>query len=257
MLIRHIRAGAAVNAAGRRLAGPWGLATQVGLVALAALAYFGVRGLTVSSYAVAESNGRDLVAVQGTLSLDVEAGIQAAVLGHDRLVTLANWIYIYGHWPLIVATMVILYLRAPEPFRGLRNAMFISGAIGLVIFALYPVAPPRLVSLDMVDTVTERSSSYRALQPPSLTNPYAALPSLHVGWNLLVGVALWQATRNRAVRVFAVVMPALMAFAVVATANHYVIDVFAGAAVALAGLVIARQMAAERARDAGARAHRP
>lgn len=227
---------------GRRSTGRGGLALQVGLIALAALAYFGVRGLTRSDYAVAAQNADRLVTAQGRLALDVEPAIQSAVIDHDWLVTVANWVYIFGHWPLIAAVLVGLYITARPEFRLLRDAMFISGAIGLVIFALFPVAPPRLGVLEVVDTVSERSNAYRALQPPSLTNPYAALPSLHVGWNLLLGVALWRASSSRLLRVFAVVMPALMAFAVVATANHYVIDVAAGAGVALLGFVLARRL---------------
>lgn len=96
---------------------------------------------------------------------------------------LSNWVYIYGHWPVIGITLVWLFLRAPDDYRLLRNAMFVSGAIGLVLFALFPVSPPRFGVLELVDTVTERSDSYRALQPPGLINRYAAFPSLHFGWN--------------------------------------------------------------------------
>jgi hypothetical protein len=229
-----------------------GLAYQFGLVSLAALAYFGVRGLTQSSHEAAARNAERLVAVQDHIALSVESGVQAAVISHSWLVTLVNWIYIFGHWPLIIVVLVVLYLRAPPRFRLLRNALFASGAIGLVIFALFPVAPPRLGVLEVVDTVTERSTTYRALQPPSLTNPYAALPSLHFGWNLLVGIALWQFSTNVAVRTFAVMMPLLMAFAVVATANHYVIDIAAGGVVALAGLAIAQSITPEAQTHAGA-----
>ena len=100
--------------------------------------------------------------------------------------------------------------------------MIISGLIGFVFFAVVPMAPPRFVLPEIVDTVTESSSGYRALQPPALTNQYAALPSLHFGWNLLLGIVLFQATTRIPVRAFAVGMPVAMAFAVVATANHYV-----------------------------------
>lgn len=227
---------------GRRYPGWLYLAGQVVLIVLAALCYFVVRGLTQSSHVAAEDNARQIVSLQETLGLNIEDAVQRAIIDHDSLVTVANWIYIYGHWPLIAAVLCLLYFRARDRFRLLRNAMFISGAIGLVIFALYPVAPPRFGILDVVDTVTDRSNSYRTLQPPGLINKYAAMPSLHFGWNMLVGIMLWNLTRNVAVRAFAVTMPALMAFAVVATANHYIVDVFAGGLVALAGLAIARAL---------------
>jgi membrane-associated phospholipid phosphatase len=141
-----------------------------------------------------------------------------------------------------LVTLGWLFVRTPDRFRLLRDAMFISGGIGLLIFALYPVSPPRFGALEVVDTVSDRSRAYRTLQPPGLINPYAAMPSLHFGWNLLVGVIIWNSTRNRALRAFALVMPLLMAFAVVATANHYVVDVVVGGALALFGLLLAHRL---------------
>jgi len=118
--------------------------------------------------------------------------------------------------------------------------MFVSGAIGFLFFALLPVAPPRLLGLGLVDTVSQHSHAYRALQPPGLTNQYAAFPSLHAGWNLLVGIVLIGSFRHLLMRLFAVVSPLAMAFAVIVTANHFVIDVFAGTAIVLVGLWVAQ-----------------
>jgi membrane-associated phospholipid phosphatase len=103
------------------------------------------------------------------------------------------------------------------------------------------VAPPRLAELGLLDTVTQHSHAYRVLQPPAFTNIYAAMPSLHVGWDLLMGIAIATVARHRVMRLVGVLLPALMAVAVVVTANHYVVDVVAGASVALAGLVVARR----------------
>jgi hypothetical protein len=117
--------------------------------------------------------------------------------------------------------------------------MFVSGGIGLFVFALYPVAPPRLTALGYVDTVTERSEAYRVLQPPAFVNPYAAMPSLHVGWDLLVGLAVASAAGTVLLRWVGRMMPVLMFAAVVLTANHYLVDGVAGAALALLGLAVA------------------
>ena len=246
MSLPHPRSGAGVPAADRSRTFPgwWTLLVQLALASAAALAYFGVRGLTQSDLEAARDNAARLVEIEIALGLDREAWLQEQIIGSDWLVSLANWVYIYGPWPVIVATLAILFVKVPDRFYLLRNAMFISGAIGLVIFALLPVAPPRLGVLEVTDTVTSRSEAYRTLQPPGLINRYAAVPSLHFGWNLLIGVVLWQTTRNPAVRTFAVLSPLLMAVAVIATANHYVLDVFAGGAVALIGLVVARWMSA-------------
>ena len=218
------------------------LAWQAVLVAGAALVYFGVRDLTEGSRATAVAHARSLARLEATLGIDWERAVQDRITGDDRLVTLANWIYIYGHWPVVIATLTWLFVRHPPDFYLLRNAMFISGAIGIVVFALYPVAPPRLGVLEVVDTITERSTSYRTLQPPGLTNHYAALPSLHFGWNLLVGIMVWRVARWGWLRALAVLMVVAMGWAVVATGNHYVIDVVAGAVVALTGLALATQL---------------
>jgi membrane-associated phospholipid phosphatase len=212
---------------------------QVGLVAGGVLCYFAVRGLTQGSLAAAREHAEELVRFEARLGVGWESALQDWILGHELLIDLANWIYIYGHWPVVAGALVVLFLRHPDRYYLLRNALFAAGAIGLVIFATWPLAPPRLAGvLEVVDTVTERSEGYRALQPPALVNRYAAMPSLHFGFNLLVGVILWR-SRRAWVRTFAVLMPVAMAYAVVATANHWVLDVVAGGAVALAGLGVA------------------
>lgn len=223
--------------------------TQFALVFAAALAYFGVRGLTEGSESVAVANADRVLDLEATIGMDVERSLQAFVLDHHAIVTVANWVYIWGHWPVIGVTLVWLYRRHHDSYTVLRNAMFISGAIGLVIFMSFPVAPPRLMPSGFVDTVTERSNSYRLLQPPSLVNKFAAVPSLHVGWNLLVGILIFKNSRHRLMKLFAVAGPLFMASAVVLTANHYIVDALIGSAVALTGLTAAialQRLACER-----------
>jgi membrane-associated phospholipid phosphatase len=155
---------------------------------------------------------------------------------------------------------VILYRSRRASYLLLRNAIFVSAAIGFVFFALLPVAPPRLLDAGLVDTVLERSQSYRALQPPAVTNQYAAFPSLHFGWNLVVGIVLLLTFTHIAIRVFAVLMPVGMALAVVASANHYVLDVLAGGVFVLVGLGLALAVAPDGEQavvDARDRPHRP
>ena len=129
-----------------------------------------------------------------------------------------------------------------------------------MIFALFPVAPPRLTDLPLVDTVTRGTPGYRLLLPPSLVNEYAAMPSFHAGWNLLVGIVVFRSTHNPLLRAFAVAMPVAMALAVVATANHFVIDVVAGVVIVLAALRLVDAgwpPRRPRRRDVRWRSHRP
>ena len=97
---------------------------------------------------------------------------------------------------MIITAAIVLYRKRHDRYLLLRNTIFVSGAIGFLFFALLPVAPPRLADSSLMDTVTLHSDAYRALQPPGLTNQYAAFPSLHFGWNLVVGIAVWGATEG-------------------------------------------------------------
>jgi membrane-associated phospholipid phosphatase len=224
------------------------VASDALVIVAGVVVYFGVRGLTAGSPGVARDHAHDLLALEKDLGLDVEKGAQTLLVALDPLVTLANWVYIWGHWPAIAATFVWLALHDRRVFLRLRNAMIASGAMGLCVYTTYPVAPPRLAGRGFVDTVTEQSGSYRVLQPPAFVNQYAAMPSLHVGWDLLVGLALVAATSTVLMRTVGRLMPVVMAAATVLTANHYVLDVIAGAAFGLAGWAIALQIEKRRER---------
>ncbi|MCP4959470.1 MAG: phosphatase PAP2 family protein [Actinomycetia bacterium] len=216
------------------------LVRQSILFGLAALAYFGVRGLTEGGISTASRNAGWILDAERWVRLDLEQGLQDLVLSDRFFVNLVNWIYIWGHWPLIAVTLTWLVLAHRDEYYELRNAMFISGAIGLVIFATFPVTPPRLFTPEYLDTVTQHSESYRILQPPALVNKYAAVPSLHFGWNLLIAFTWYRVGRSKVALVAAILMPTAMGFAVVGTANHWVVDIGAGALVATAGLLLER-----------------
>jgi membrane-associated phospholipid phosphatase len=236
----------------RDLAGPragtlWALG-QAGLVLLLVCVYFGVRGLTVGSTKDAVDHAHDITTFEERLHLDVEEALQDPASHSEVIVTIANWVYIWGHWPIIIVTMIWLLRWHSDAFRRLRDAMMLSGAIGMVIYATYPVAPPRLADLGLIDTVTENSRAYRVLQPPAFVNQYAAMPSLHAGWDLLVGIAIVTAASSVALRIIGYAMPTLMAVAVVLTANHYVVDVIAGVLLVLFAHVAALALDRRRRR---------
>jgi membrane-associated phospholipid phosphatase len=120
------------------------------------------------------------------------------------------------------------------------------------------MAPPRfMVDWGFVDTVTLHSNSYRVMQPPSLVNQYAAMPSLHAGWDLLMGIAIVSSASRRAVRALGFVLPVLMYLAIVLTANHYFTDGIVGATVALIGLGAATWLHSRRQSTEGSRDSRP
>jgi membrane-associated phospholipid phosphatase len=209
-------------------------------VALAALLYFFVRGLMHSQVGDAMAHARALISLEQQLGIFHEPWLQSQVTSNDWMMNLANRIYIFGHWPVIAGTMTWLIWKHREWFAVYRSALLISGAIGLVVFVTLPMAPPRFVTdQGFVDTVTQHSHAYRVLQPPAFTNQYAAMPSLHVGWNLLMGIAIVRHASTRWARAFGWTMPLVMWIATIVTANHYLVDGVAGAIVALTGLAVA------------------
>ncbi|QIK76613.1 phosphatase PAP2 family protein [Nocardioides piscis] len=221
---------------------------QVAWVVLGIVVYFGVRGRTAASPETARENAEEVVALERRLGIQVEGALQAPVNESATLEAVVNWIYIWGHWPVIIATMVWLVWRHRVVFVRLRDAMMISGGVGMVVFALYPVMPPRLADLGLLDTVTNSSEAYRVLQPPAFVNQYAAMPSLHSGWDLLVGMAIVAAASSVWLRAIGFIMPMLMAVAVVFTANHYILDVVAGVSLVLVAHAAALALERRRAR---------
>lgn len=217
---------------------------ELGLVASAAIVYIAVRALTKGEFATAVANGRRLLRLERALHLDWEQALQSPLLSHQWLLKLADAIYIWGFWPVLAGAAVYLYVRHREHYVVLRNAVFLSGLIGFAFFALLPVAPPRLVDPHLLDAIQRYSPDYRSAALSDVTNEYASLPSLHFGWILLVGMMVAAASRRFVAYAFAVVMPTAMALTVLVTANHYVVDVILGGAVALTALAVSRRVAA-------------
>lgn len=230
--------------AGRARSGAWrAVPRECAIVVSGIGVYFGVRGITESDVETAQRHADAVVDFEKALGIYHEPAIQGAVAHWDVLTTLMNWIYIWGHWPVIGVVLLWLAMQHPATYRVTRNAMIVSGLIGIVIFATFPVAPPRLAGLGLVDTVSLESSAYRVLQPPAFVNQYAAVPSLHFGWDLLIGIAVVSVAGHGLLRLLGMVMPVVMACAVILTANHYLVDIAAGGVVAMTGLVAARAWA--------------
>ena len=213
---------------------------QLGIFAAAYLTYFGVRAVTEGRIDQALTNAMSLVDLERWIGIAWEGSIQGVVASSQVLQDVVNTIYIYGHWPVIVGAGVLLFRYRREHYYTLRNVCLLTGALGLIVFALFPVAPPRLTDLPLLDTVTQGASGYRQILPPALVNQYAAMPSFHAGWNLAVGVVVFRATQHWSLRAFAVAMPIAMAFSVIATANHFVIDVIVGVALVVAAFELER-----------------
>jgi len=215
---------------------------EVLLLALALPIYYLVRGQVEERVGEAVQRGADVVTLEKSLGIFWEVELQKAVLDYHWFVDALNSFYLYGHLPLIGVLAVWLYFWHRPQYLLMRNAFLISGAIALVIYLNFPTAPPRLLpdhfNFGFVDTVFDQYGQERPLTPTFFVNQYAAMPSMHFGWNLLVGVALWLSTKNIFIRALAVLMPFGMFTDVILTANHYILDPILAIPVVLLGLAI-------------------
>lgn len=217
------------------------LGRQLVVILAAVFAYRLVRSATEGEHDVAIRHSLDVLGFERALGLDIELGVQAPVLRQRLLIDVANVIYTWGFWSIVALTLLVLYIVDRRRFRFFRNALFLSGAAGLAVFAAFPVAPPRMLD-GFVDTVHRYSGSGGIAHPGSFTNVYAAMPSFHVGWLVLAGVSTMPVVPWRAVRPLLLLPAAVMTWTVMATANHYLLDGIAGAVVALAGLFVAQHL---------------
>lgn len=216
---------------------------EILLIASALPIYYGVRGITQTQVDDAVNRGVDIIKLEQSLGIFWEVELQSWILPYNWLVKFLNGFYLFGHLPVIGSLAVWMYFWHRPQYLLMRNAFLLSGAIALIFFVNFPTAPPRLLPNELgfgfVDTVVEQYQQSRPLTPSWFVNEYAAFPSMHIGWNLLVGIALWLASKNIFVRAFAVLMPFAMFTDIILTGNHYIIDAFAGTAVMLLGLAIA------------------
>lgn len=214
------------------------LARELALLVALFFTYFWLRGVTEGGVAEALDHGRQLEDFERSLRVFWEPELQQTILDHDWLVDTANLIYIWAHWPVLGAVAIWLYRQHPDAYPAYRNAIVISGALGVVIFALYPAAPPRLATPEIIGTVGQQAGYYENFQPSFLSNEFAAVPSLHVGWSVLMGIALIRESRRRWVQAIGIVMPLVMSWAVVVTGNHYFIDGVIGTALSVGALAM-------------------
>jgi hypothetical protein len=196
--------------------------------------YLLVRGFSIASADAALANARAIAVAERAVGILVEAPLQDAF---GPVHEVASAYYVLGFVPLVVGVLAWLAVGCRGMYRDLRSLLLVSIGLAVVIHVALPVAPPRLVpELDVMDTVgLDRDGSSFAGVP---YNPYAAMPSMHVGWSLLVGLFAFRAAGSRPVRWVFAAHPALMTLAVTVTGNHFFLDSLAGAAVALATLAL-------------------
>ena len=204
----------------------WWDVSELAIVAFAFLAYFLVRGAVVDRTADALDHARWIIDLQITLGIFVEPDFQRWVLGSELAGRGLNFVYFWLDFPLIAVVGLVLFWKRRSSYTLIRDAMLISGGMALVMYWAFPVAPPRfLTEWGFVDTLEAYDNlSYQAQSLQPFVNPFAAVPSLHVGWSLLLAAGAFVATRNLLLRLTAIILLVLQSISVVGTGNHYVFD---------------------------------
>src|SRR5438105_2353059 len=190
-------------------------------------------------------NAWGVLHLEQSLHIDPELGLDRWLSAHHTLALIVSDYYDNAHFVVTLALLGWLWWRRADIYRPLRRSLVLVNVIGFLVFWLYPLAPPRMLTAYGFTDVVASSHAFGSWHTGSLAsqaNQLAAMPSLHIAWAAWCTLALWRLSERRWVRVVAIAYPVLTTLAVLATANHFVLDVLAGlltlaVAVALVGVV--------------------
>jgi PAP2 superfamily len=221
----------------------------------------GWRGwIAVGNAPAARAHARWIAHLENALQLAIEGPVQRA-LDSGAAIWVLNNLYLVAQLAVVPGALIWLYARSPAIYRALRNTVLASWLIAVPIYALFPVAPPRLAGIGIVDTMSKGSgASLNSHLATSFYNPLAAVPSLHAGFAFGVGTALVVAARRRWAKALALLWTPAVTLAVVATGNHFLFDIAAGllvTALAFTAVRMADRLIAGRSRRGAPRALAP
>ena len=226
----------AVTTSSRLLPRGWlDLGRQVAIWLGFALAYQVARGVADRSPAAAFANARDVIDFERRTTGLWELSLQSLAHSSELLTALTTWTYWLSQFPVLALALLWVYLRRNGAFVPLRNCILLANVLGLAGYVLLPTAPPRMFpELNFVDTLAAFGGlTHESGLVQLASNPYAAMPSLHSADALIIGVGLALIVRSALAKVVCLVWPAWVWFSVMATGNHFWLDIVAGAAVAL------------------------
>jgi hypothetical protein len=241
-------------ASGARWLARLGWLREVLLLGLWYEGYELARRFTPTHPRLALAHAHGVISFERHLHIGVERSLNEVFARDGWLGAAAGYWYALAHFGVTVGVLVWLYLRRPNLYRSARTILVLASVMAIVVFYLYPVAPPRLAEAGLVDTnvVHNIFGVAHAEKSGGFVNIYAAIPSLHAGWAIWVAATMSKAfPRNRA-RFLLWLYPTVTILVVLGTANHYLVDVISGgAAVGLAALIV-RVVRPELIRNQGA-----
>jgi hypothetical protein len=227
------------------------------LFALALLVYQLSRAFVVGDAGDAVRNAWEIIDLEKASGLFFETSLQGWMLDNLHVAQFLNHFYVWAHLPITAAFFVWLYRTRRDAYPFVRNAFFVANGIALAVFVVFPVAPPRLMTSEgFIDTLTIISGiDLHAGNLSGWFNPFAAVPSMHFAYALMIGVVAATLLRHWPMKLLALIYPLLVFVTIVGTANHYVLDAAAGGAVmltAFAATALWRVWRARRSQDLSA-----
>jgi hypothetical protein len=207
-----------------------------------------VRGIADGRADVAFANAHHVMTIERGLGAFFEPGFQDAVMQHHWLVQIANFLYLNSHFVITTGFLAWLYLYRNENFYFVRNMFMVAMCLALVGYALFPTAPPRLIpEAGFHDTISAFTGVAQDSQTAdALINKYAAVPSMHICFSLMVAVPVMALARYSWVRILASAYPLTVLFAIITTGNHFWFDAVVGAMVACLAAASAKALARVR-----------
>ncbi len=220
--------------------GAWDVFRQALIMLACYLAYDFSRALSQGREAVAMANGIFFMNLEKALGIWWEPWVQGRVSAVEPVMTVLVWVYQYAHLPIIIGTMMWVFTQRREWWTTYRNWFLAMNFVAVLVFALLPTAPPRMIFTSGVADINFLHGVRSAIfENGLLANPYAAMPSLHFGYALFIGIMLYSLARTRWVRYLGFVYAVVVLVTIVATGNHFIVDAVGGALVVLAAWVFA------------------
>jgi len=215
---------------------PIELALILGLYAV----YEGTRGLVAGDERVALRHARNVVSLERSLHIFVEGPVQHAAVAVPGLIGTLGFAYLTLHLSVTGGLLLWLHRRRPTAYPVVRTTLLLASALAVVGYVVFPTAPPRLSDIGILDAVSSKHVDLNTGIVSSLYNPYAAVPSMHVGYALIVGASIARHAPHLITRLAGLAYPPFVLLVIVATGNHFLADAAAGAAVAGVALLAAR-----------------
>jgi hypothetical protein len=214
---------------------------EILLIVVCYVAYSFVRNLVPAEHARAVRHAYLLLETQQALYLDIELAVNHFFADVRWLGVTANYYYSTLHFAVTIGVLVWLYFRHPGRYAGHRWLLFSTTVVALLGFWLFPLAPPRMLP-GYIDTVIAFNTwgLYDSSPVATMSNQYAAMPSLHTAWSLWCCLAVLAIVRRGWVRVLAVAYPTLTVVVILGTANHFILDAVVGAALLLGCRAVGR-----------------